>query len=79
MKALQSVYPEHKWTDLKVTHGYWKDGQNQRLFFDKLAPKLGVHRPEDWAKVTTKSVIEEGGSFVTNYYNGSLIKGSTLN
>jgi len=40
IKALQSIYSEHRWRPwkfLSVSHGFWNDRRNQRLFFDSLA------------------------------------------
>jgi hypothetical protein len=53
----------------------WKDINNQRSFFDQLAIKLNVKTPEDWSKVMHKTVLQEGGTFVNNYYKGSLLRG----
>jgi hypothetical protein len=57
-------------------YGYWKDLQNQKKFFDQLAIKWNIQKPEDWHKVTYKMVVKEGGSFVSDYYNGSLTQGN---
>jgi hypothetical protein len=49
---------------------------NQRSFFDNLATKLNIQKPEDWGKVTGSVVMKErGGYFISNYYSGSLYKG----
>jgi hypothetical protein len=76
--ALQSLYPENatkfKYTPYKPI-GYWNDIQNQRSFFDQLAIKLNIQKPEDWYHVTTQLVVDEGGSFVTTLYKGSLAEG----
>jgi hypothetical protein len=58
--------------------GYWKDIQHQKQFFDHLAIKLNIQKPEDWSKVTTAKVLEEGGSFITDYYNSSVTKGMSI-
>jgi hypothetical protein len=55
--------------------GYWKDIANQKAFFDKLAEKWNINKPEDWSKVTTAMVKEAGASFLAKHYNGSWIKG----
>jgi hypothetical protein len=79
--ALQSIYPEHLdlWLDYKVgfsmPSGYWKDIANQRAFFEKLAIKLNIQKPEDWYKVRGTTVFEEGGHFVKQFYGGSVIRG----
>jgi hypothetical protein len=58
--------------------GYWNDKVIQRLFFDKLAIKLNVRKPEDWYSVGVKTVLENGGHFVNKIYNGSLIQGTEV-
>ena len=76
MIALRTLYPEHQeiWKEYRPL-GYWKDLDNQRAFFDALAIKLNIHKPEDWYRVTRKTVIQEGGYFVPQYY-GSVTKGN---
>jgi hypothetical protein len=75
--ALCTVYPEHDWKQPKnAPSGHWKEISNQKLFFDQLAPTLNIQSLEDWQSVNVKTVIEKGGWFITNYYNGSLIQGT---
>jgi hypothetical protein len=75
---LRAVYPEYKevWDTKK--RGYWKDVQSQKVFFDQLAVKLNIQKPEDWLKVKCKQVTDEGGSFVNAYYNSSVLTGNIL-
>jgi hypothetical protein len=56
--------------------GYWKDMANQRLFFDQLAHKLNIQKPEDWAAVSSKTILDEGGAFVNRYYKSSVVNGT---
>jgi hypothetical protein len=53
--------------------GYWLDKQNQKNFFDQLALKWNIQKPNDWNKVTKGMVLKEGGYFLSN---GSLRKGN---
>jgi hypothetical protein len=78
--ALQAVYPEHKeiWKDVLLQRGYWQDIVHQRKFFDQLAIKLQIQKPEDWYNVHWKTVVNEGGSFVARYYNASLVQGTKV-
>jgi hypothetical protein len=55
---------------------YWQDKQNQKAFFDKLASKWNIKKPEDWNKVTPAMVIKEGGSFIVTYYKNSVKQGT---
>jgi hypothetical protein len=57
--------------------GYWNDKVNQKDFLDRLAIKLNIQKPEDWIKVSTKLVLNEGGHFLKKY-DGSLIKGTSF-
>jgi hypothetical protein len=65
---LYSSY-EHK------PNGYWRDINNQRLFFEKLAHKLNIQNPADWLKVPRKTILAGGGSFIHRYYNSSITQG----
>jgi hypothetical protein len=77
MLALNTVY---NWNLQTVEPGkpanYWKDVTNQRRFFDELAVTLNIQKPQDWCAVTTKIAVDKGGSFINNYYGGSLIRGN---
>jgi hypothetical protein len=74
--ALAAAYPEHTWkTKDHKSIGYWKDIKNQRSFFDVLAVKLNVKKPEDWYSVRLDTVLMNGGSFIISYYNGSVRRG----
>jgi hypothetical protein len=76
--ALQAVYPEFTPAEWKSKpRGYWKDKENQKAFFEQLASKLNIQKPEDWHLVTKQTIKDEGGSFVDKYYNYSLVKGKT--
>jgi hypothetical protein len=70
---LQAVYPDYVPTTLP--YGFWKDKQNQKAFFDKLAIKWNIQKPEDWNKVTRSMVMNEGGTFIHAHYDGSVRKG----
>jgi hypothetical protein len=40
-----------------------------------MATDFGITSPSGWYKVLIKSILENGGSFVSGHYKGSLIKG----
>ena len=71
---MQAVYPDY--VPRLKPQGYWKDKENQKAFFDQLAIKWNIQKPEDWYEVTYKMVVKEGGSFIAHYYNGSLQQGT---
>jgi hypothetical protein len=56
---------------------YWSNVNNQRKFFDEVASKLNIQKPEDWYRVTGKTVIKFGGHFIKRFYNGSLVSGTS--
>jgi hypothetical protein len=76
LEALQALYSDYVPTSPAKPQGYWADKKNQRKFFDELAIKWNIQKPEDWNKVTNKMVLEEGGYFIGNYYNTSLQQGT---
>jgi hypothetical protein len=77
LKALQAVYPDYVPT--ANPRGFWKDKENQKKFFDRLAIKWNIQKPEDWRKVTYDTVLKEGGRFVARYYSGSIQEGTDCN
>jgi hypothetical protein len=77
--AFRGVYPELQWPGGSVTQLRSQLEQpnlvHHRHVFDTMKSALGVQKPEDWYKVTTKSVINAGGkSIVRHYYDNSLAK-----
>jgi hypothetical protein len=76
-QALQAVYPDYVPPSTVKPHGYWKDKKNQKEFFDQLAIKWNIQKPEDWNTVSIKKVIKEGGNFIY-YYNNSVQQGSNI-
>jgi hypothetical protein len=78
---LKAIYPEHSdvWKKGPATQykprGFWKDKENQRVFFDQLGVKLNIQQPEEWLKVTRERVLKEGGKFVDTYFRSSVVQG----
>lgn len=54
--------------------GYWFNKENQRQFLKQIARDFDVCTPGDWGKIPVQKVIDKGGSFLVNHYNGSLYK-----
>jgi hypothetical protein len=73
LQAIYGISIEHR-----KGRGYWRKVKNQKIFLDNLASKLNIQHPEDWYRVTTKMVLAEGGTFIRDHYNGSLIKGKQI-
>jgi hypothetical protein len=55
------------------------DKKHQKEFFDQLALKWNIQKPDDWNKVTLMMAQKEGGNFISRYYNGSLTQGNIKN
>jgi hypothetical protein len=77
-QALKTIYPEYNWKKPKKRkEWHWDDVNNKRKFFDELAVKLDVQKPEDWNNVKVKTVIQMGGKFIkARTYNNSLRRGT---
>lgn len=54
------------------TKGFWNQVSSQREFFDKLATKYNVKKPEDWGQVTFKAITKEGGRSLLDRHSSSL-------
>jgi hypothetical protein len=76
----QSFYTFYRNIGTNITKrkppGYWQDISNQRLFFDQLSQELSIQKPSDWNEISAKTVLQKGGQFLNNFYNGSLRKGT---
>jgi hypothetical protein len=73
---LKAIYPD--FVPSKHPRGHWQNKESQKAFFDQLAIKLNIQKLDDWNKVTTKTVVKEGGAFIVNYYNQSLTQGTNV-
>jgi hypothetical protein len=73
-----AAYPEHDWDPAKFnkrTNKFWMDAKNRKQFFDNLALKLGITKYEDWYKVRTIDVVNNGGNALLRHHSSSLYKG----
>eukprot|EP01114_Cavostelium_apophysatum_P017176 TRINITY_DN5039_c0_g1_i2.p1 TRINITY_DN5039_c0_g1~~TRINITY_DN5039_c0_g1_i2.p1 ORF type:complete len:696 (+),score=154.40 TRINITY_DN5039_c0_g1_i2:15-2102(+) len=86
--ALVGAYPEHDWdltkfgvsekdeaeVEPKVERslGVWKDHQDRRDFFDRMASRLSVKKWEDWYDVTGTDFAKHGGGSLLKYFNNQL-------
>src|SRR5690348_7097251 len=74
-KALQNVYPEHKWCPWKfkvIPKGYLAKKENQREFMEWLGKQLGYKCLEDWYKVTKEALHKSGAhGFLRRHFNDS--------
>ena len=60
--------PEGKFNQ-KKTKGYWKDNKNILQFLEELKLKFDVKTPEDWNKITSKHIQENGGWELLRIYS----------
>jgi hypothetical protein len=44
---------------------------HHRTFLDGLGKRLGIKLLDDWYKIKRKQILEQGGSSILNFYNGS--------
>lgn len=52
--------------------GYWNLPYNQRKYMDDLAIQLNIRNPEDWGKIPTSKITENGGHSLLLLFGGSL-------
>lgn len=52
----------------------WKDFGFQRKFLDDLGKKLNISKPQEWASVSAKTIIQNGGNSVLNHHGRSVRK-----
>lgn len=72
--ALRQIYPEIEWKESRSRspHGYWNNKDNQKIFLEGIASKLGIKKYSDWGRVTILQIKELGGISLLHNYNDSL-------
>lgn len=73
--VLKSVYPDHNWLPWRfhsAPQGFWLVEKNRRDYLKWLEQKLELRSAEDWAKVTDKALLDNFGSSLLQYFNGSV-------
>jgi len=59
----------------RFPQGFWKNTENHRRFFLRLAEHLNIKRFEDWYRVTVEDVIKFGGeTMITAFYGRCIVK-----
>ena len=72
VELLKAVYPHYNWLEWKfnqVPNGWWEDIEHKKKFMNHLKQKLGYTTKEDWYKISNKILINNGGDWLTRYYN----------
>eukprot|EP01118_Nematostelium_gracile_P006157 TRINITY_DN1979_c0_g1_i3.p1 TRINITY_DN1979_c0_g1~~TRINITY_DN1979_c0_g1_i3.p1 ORF type:complete len:269 (+),score=45.57 TRINITY_DN1979_c0_g1_i3:142-948(+) len=74
-KALQSVYPDHKWLlwkfDEEVPKKSWSNPQLQKDFMEYLGKELKIEKMEDWYTVTQKQFNKKRGARLLKKHRSS--------
>lgn len=71
--SLKYLFSDVEWkTESFRLSKFWNQKQNQRMFMDSLAMKLGIKEFKYWGNITKEVFCEHGGFSLLNYYNGSL-------
>jgi hypothetical protein len=72
---LRTVYPEHEWLEWKFANqptGLWDRSAIRQKFLDWFAKQHNVSKPEDWYKVTTTKLKEEGATYLLKRYGSQV-------
>ena len=71
--CLSHLYPEYHWNPLKTKNllgnGFWKNIENQRLFFDDIAVKYNIQSMDDWKQIKSSIIRKEGGATILKQYS----------
>src|SRR5690348_8317947 len=76
-KMLINIYPQHEWKLWKfdsIPKGYWDDPLNRNDFLSNLFKSLQLSEMDDWYNISSKDIINYGGSSLLYYYDNSLFK-----
>ena len=68
-RLLKALYPYKKWNVLdhrRLPKNYWASLHNQRLFLEDIYHKLNFNTLDDFLSLTTKDIINFGGSRLVN-------------
>lgn len=75
LRALEAVYPDHKWLCWKFAVEVSPSQKAiHKKFFDTYALRNNIREYEDWYNVKVADVKKSGGANVILHYNNSLVK-----
>ena len=57
-----------------IPQNHWNSYQNKKAFIKWLENTLGFHHMNDWYRITSKCIVDNGGEDLLNQYQGSSIK-----
>lgn len=59
----------------KTFKGFWMHKRNQIEFFNSLAKKFGIEKPNDWGNVHNEDILATaGGAAILGHFDSSLFK-----
>ena len=76
-KILSFAYPEINWKQWKfnrVSNGYWNNPSNVKDFFENNKEIFKIKQQEDWYKISSKDLIDNGGGGLLQQFDGSPFK-----
>ncbi len=79
--ALNIAFPGYQWQAWKfdkIPNGLWEDMDYQREFLSCIAKEFDIINPQDWQKISVRTIKRSGGSGLLNYYDGSLTQGRSI-
>jgi hypothetical protein len=72
VKALRSVYPEHKWLEWKflagVSKSFWEERSNQVEYLEWLSEQLGLSSLDDWYDVPADEIKKHAGAGLLKHH-----------
>ena len=80
LRALQVVYPDHRWLSLEIyQHSkgiYWNDRKNQRqFFFEWFGKEHGLKEPGDWYNISVEELSKYSEiGLLLSHHSGNLSK-----
>src|SRR4051794_6153333 len=55
-------------------NGFWDSNETKRKFLDDLGKHLGYHVLDDWYAITSRQIMQKGGTVLLQKHNNSYVK-----
>lgn len=74
MRRINIILQDRQWKkqQFRSNAGFWHHRPNQRAFFDSIASKYKITKPEHWSRVNRRVIMENGGTTILKQHQGSL-------
>lgn len=61
--------------------GFWKNSENQRLYFQILSQEFNINKPSEWGTLDSQELGKKKGinTLLINYHNKSLFRALQFN